>query len=182
VRPRGLEPPRTIQSTRPSTLNAACRCVERRPNRPKCEVPWTDWTGWRHWMLSRVLSRPGPIEPCRAALCIPRTASRRRQRQGARTATDTGLTGLSADCSCTAALRLERQSRQDCPHGRVGWTHGWVRPPEEPDSRLSPHPSRAGPSGLITQGPTIRSTGNGSSAGPLTAAVAAASSSARLWP
>ena len=60
--------------------------------------------------------------------------------------------------------------------GWVGRTHCWVRPPEEPDLRLSPHPARAGPSGLITQGPTIRSTGSGSSAGPLTAAMTAASS------
>ncbi len=42
--------------------------------------------------------------------------------------------------------------------------------------RLSPHPARAGPSGLITQGPTIRSTRNESSAGPLTAAMTAVSS------
>ena len=47
--------------------------------------------------------------------------------------------------------------------------------------RLSPHPARAGPSGLITQGPTIRSTGSGSSAGPLTAAMAAASSLSVGW-
>ena len=70
----------------------------------------------------------------------------------------------------------ERQSRRVCRLGWVGRTHCWVRPPEEPDLRLSPHPARAGPAGLITQGPTIRSTGNESSAGPLTAAVAAASS------
>jgi hypothetical protein len=42
--------------------------------------------------------------------------------------------------------------------------------------RLSPHPARAGPEGLITRGSTLRSTENGSSAGPLTAAMAAASS------
>ena len=47
--------------------------------------------------------------------------------------------------------------------------------------RLSPHPARAGPSGLITQGPTIRSTENESSAGPLTAAMAAASSLSIGW-
>ncbi len=47
--------------------------------------------------------------------------------------------------------------------------------------RLSPPPARAGPSGLITQGPTIRSTENESSAGPLTAAVAAASSLSIGW-
>ena len=35
--------------------------------------------------------------------------------------------------------------------------------------RLSPHRAQADPSGLITQGPTIRSIGNESSAGPLTA-------------
>jgi hypothetical protein len=43
--------------------------------------------------------------------------------------------------------------------------------------RLSPHPARAGPSGLITRGRTIRSGEEiGSSAGPLTATVVAASS------
>jgi hypothetical protein len=41
--------------------------------------------------------------------------------------------------------------------------------------RLSPHPARAGPEGLITRGSTLRSTENGSSAGPLTAAMDAAS-------
>jgi hypothetical protein len=47
--------------------------------------------------------------------------------------------------------------------------------------RLSPHPARAGPEGLITRGSTLRSTENGSSAGPLTATMAAASSLSIGW-
>jgi len=48
--------------------------------------------------------------------------------------------------------------------------------------RLSPHPARAGPSGLITRGRTIRSGRElGSSAGPLTATVAAVSSLSVGW-
>jgi hypothetical protein len=57
MRPRRLELPRTIRSTRPSTLHPACRCFCPRPNRPNCEVSWTYWTDWTRWMLSRVLSR-----------------------------------------------------------------------------------------------------------------------------
>jgi hypothetical protein len=70
----------------------------------------------------------------------------------------------------------KRQRRPGGCRGRVGPAPLSAGPPSEPDVRLSPHPARAGPSGLITQGPTIRSTENGSSAGPLTAAMAAASS------
>jgi hypothetical protein len=76
----------------------------------------------------------------------------------------------------------ERQYPARTPDGWVGRTHCWVRPPEEPDLRLSPHPARAGPSGLITRGRTIRSCGEmGSSAGPLTATVVAASSLSVGW-
>jgi hypothetical protein len=57
MRPRGLEPPRTNQSTRPSTRSAPCGCSEQRPNRANCGVFWTHWTRWKGWMLSRVLSR-----------------------------------------------------------------------------------------------------------------------------
>jgi hypothetical protein len=57
MRPRGLEPPRTNQPTRPSTLFGPRRCFHGRPDRPNCEVPWTDWTQWTEWMLSPVLSR-----------------------------------------------------------------------------------------------------------------------------
>ena len=47
VRPRGLEPPRTIKSTRPSTLDGPRGCFCRPPNRPNGEVPWTQWTHGR---------------------------------------------------------------------------------------------------------------------------------------
>jgi hypothetical protein len=57
MRPRGLEPPRTIKSTRPSTLDEPRRCLQRRPNRPIWEVSSTEWTQWTGWMLPRVLSR-----------------------------------------------------------------------------------------------------------------------------
>jgi hypothetical protein len=71
----------------------------------------------------------------------------------------------------------EQQPSQRSPLGWVGRTHCWVRPPEEPDLRLSPHPARAGPSDLITRGRRIRSGEEmESSAGPLTATVVAASS------
>jgi hypothetical protein len=36
VRPRGLEPPRTIKSTRPSTPYPRCRSVQGRLDRPNC--------------------------------------------------------------------------------------------------------------------------------------------------
>ncbi len=55
VRPRGLEPPRAIQPTRPSTLDGPCRCFWPPLDRPNCEVPWTGWTHWTGWMLPRVL-------------------------------------------------------------------------------------------------------------------------------
>jgi hypothetical protein len=41
MRPRGLEPPRTLGSTRPSTSIGICRWVSERLNRPTCEVFWT---------------------------------------------------------------------------------------------------------------------------------------------
>jgi hypothetical protein len=53
MRPRGLEPPRTIQSTRPSTGCMGCRYVQRRPKRPTCAVSRTHWTGWTIWTLSK---------------------------------------------------------------------------------------------------------------------------------
>ena len=80
------------------------------------------------------------------------------------------------------ARSRERHSESYCQVGWVGRTHCWVRPPEEPDLRLSPHPARAGPSGLITRGRTIRSGKEiGQSAGPLTATVVAASSLSVGW-
>jgi hypothetical protein len=66
MRPRGLEPPRTNQSTRPSTLCRACRCFQGHPDRPNCEFPWTHWTKWTQWMLSRVLSQRRSSSPVRA--------------------------------------------------------------------------------------------------------------------
>jgi len=38
VRPRGLEPPRTIKPTRRSTSIGRRGCFQWRPNRPDCEV------------------------------------------------------------------------------------------------------------------------------------------------
>jgi hypothetical protein len=59
---------------------------------------------------------------------------------------------------------------------RVGPAPLSAGPPSEPDVRLSPHPAQACPSGLITRGPTIRSSaGSESSAGPLTTTKVAAS-------
>ncbi len=63
VRPRGLEPPRTIQSTRPSTLTEPCRCFETRGDRANRELPCTNWPRWKGWMLSRLLSRRLRISP-----------------------------------------------------------------------------------------------------------------------
>jgi len=57
VRPRGLEPPRTNQSTRPSTKYAPCRYPEQRLDRANRGVCWTHWTRWKRSMLSRLLSR-----------------------------------------------------------------------------------------------------------------------------
>jgi hypothetical protein len=53
MRPRGLEPPRTIQSTRPSTAYARRRPFQRRPARPFCAVWWTRWTDLAWWMFSK---------------------------------------------------------------------------------------------------------------------------------
>jgi hypothetical protein len=73
--------------------------------------------------------------------------------------------------------RREGQSPAGSPCGWVGRTHCWVRPPEEPDLRLAPHPARAGPSDPVTRGRTICSRKETrSSAAPLAATVAAASS------
>ncbi len=44
VRSSGLEPPRTIRSTRPSTLSTPARYVRRRPDRPFCAVSRTHRT------------------------------------------------------------------------------------------------------------------------------------------
>jgi site-specific DNA recombinase len=46
VRPSGLEPPRTVKSTRPSTSYARAICVRRRPHRPFCP-------GFRTWRTHR---------------------------------------------------------------------------------------------------------------------------------
>jgi hypothetical protein len=59
MRPRGLEPPRTNQSTRPSTGIRARRWVQERLNRPNCVIVWTRWTYWTAWMLSPMLSAGG---------------------------------------------------------------------------------------------------------------------------
>ena len=53
VRPSGLEPPRTVKSTRPSTLDGRRRSVQRRPKRPFCEVSETRWTHWTVWTLPK---------------------------------------------------------------------------------------------------------------------------------
>ena len=56
VRPRGLEPPRTVRSTRPSTGYGGCGCVRGRPDRPFRAGFWTYWTGvWRGGCSQRVL-------------------------------------------------------------------------------------------------------------------------------
>jgi hypothetical protein len=55
LRPRGLEPPRTIQSARPSTTFTSCGCSEQRPDRANRGGCWTYWTQWKGWMLSRRL-------------------------------------------------------------------------------------------------------------------------------
>jgi hypothetical protein len=57
VRPRGLEPPRTIQSTRPSTRITLRRYGFWRLIGPNWSVFCTDWTPWTGWMLPRVLPR-----------------------------------------------------------------------------------------------------------------------------
>jgi hypothetical protein len=53
MRPRGLEPPRTIQSTRPSTLIRRCTCVEGRPERPFCDGSSTHGNHWTIWTLPK---------------------------------------------------------------------------------------------------------------------------------
>ncbi len=57
VRPRRLELPRTIRSTRPSTRITRRRWVFWGPTPANRGVFCTDWTPWTEWMLSRVLSR-----------------------------------------------------------------------------------------------------------------------------
>ena len=57
MRPRGLEPPRTNQSTRPSTRITLCRYGSWPLKVANCAVFCTDWTPWTGWMLPRVLPR-----------------------------------------------------------------------------------------------------------------------------
>src|ERR1019366_4331396 len=59
MRPSGLEPPRTVKSTRPSTRSRGCRWVQGRPNRPICGGFWAHWTGLEEWMFSKMFSRNG---------------------------------------------------------------------------------------------------------------------------
>ncbi len=63
--PRGLEPPRTIQSTRPSTRIARRRWVCWGPEVPTCALFWTRWTGWTGWMLPRCCATTMVARPSR---------------------------------------------------------------------------------------------------------------------
>jgi site-specific DNA recombinase len=53
VRSSGLEPPRAVKPTRPSTGFAGRRCIRGRPDRPICSVLWIHWTGLEGWMFSK---------------------------------------------------------------------------------------------------------------------------------
>jgi hypothetical protein len=53
MRPSGLEPPRAVKLTRPSTRRTARRWVQPVPNRPFCGLSRTRWTYRTIWMLSR---------------------------------------------------------------------------------------------------------------------------------
>jgi site-specific DNA recombinase len=57
VHPSGLEPPRTVKSTSPSTGSRGYRWVQGRPDRRICEVFWTHRTDLNERMFSKVLSR-----------------------------------------------------------------------------------------------------------------------------
>jgi len=57
LRPRGLEPPRTNQSTRPSTRSPCVDTLLASEARKNGKVFCTDWTPWTGWMLPRVLPR-----------------------------------------------------------------------------------------------------------------------------
>ena len=67
MRPRGLEPPRTIQSTRPSTRYGRRRLVQGRPDRPFWADCRTHLTHPERWMFSGCSHAVGLLMPVRAA-------------------------------------------------------------------------------------------------------------------
>ena len=68
MRPRGLEPPRPIQATRPSTLSCVDRSVRSGDLQRFSAEPLSTWTHLAGRLLSRLLSRPAIRPAIRPAM------------------------------------------------------------------------------------------------------------------
>jgi hypothetical protein len=71
MRSSGLEPPRALQPTRPSTGYAGRRCVLGRPDRPFGALFWTYWTHLAAWMFSKCSHVPAAEDRAAAGAGSP---------------------------------------------------------------------------------------------------------------